>query len=237
MIEEAMANPGESPVEWSPETESQVTEAKDDQNSTAQSDHDSSWMDLKLNENKNQLCFNNSARNNRYCRGTSLTQAHNAPCYWQRSGRVDLREWRPTPLLFLTMRKVQENRWLLQMIRSTPFDGQLMVSGQENYISCWVPIDDMHEPTGRNRSGESTPTEVTNRETEMATESADASVSTPGREIAVYPDSQIRVRLDTLLGAVMGRGRGLGFRATLARAQGSRGPENRITEVTNKPDN
>ena len=55
---------------------------------------------------------------------------------------------RHEPLLFLTMNKIHENQWLLQMIRTTPFDGQLMICGPENYTACWVPID----PTSVDRS-------------------------------------------------------------------------------------
>ncbi|RNA05542.1 hypothetical protein BpHYR1_030845 [Brachionus plicatilis] len=100
-------------------------------------------------------------------------------------------ERRPAPLLFLTMNKIHENRWLLQMIRTTPFDGQLMICGPENYIAFWVPID----PTSVDRSSEGAPS------TEGTSLSAPASATDP------IPDSRISIRLENLLGAVIGRGR------------------------------
>ncbi|RNA14950.1 hypothetical protein BpHYR1_039047 [Brachionus plicatilis] len=79
------------------------------------------------------------------------------------------------------------------MIRTTPFDGQLMICGPENYIACWVPID----PTSVDRSSEGAP----------STEGT--SLSAPASATDLTPDSRISIRLDNLLGAVMGRGRGL----------------------------
>ncbi|RNA25009.1 hypothetical protein BpHYR1_028982 [Brachionus plicatilis] len=103
-----------------------------------------------------------------------------------------------------------------------------MIHIPENYISCWVPINVPYERTNRSRLEEATPTNTTRRETEKATENT--LVSTPGRGIELYPDSQVSVRLDTLFGAVIGRGRGIGLSATMARARNSRGPAAQITE-------
>ncbi|RNA17518.1 hypothetical protein BpHYR1_053522, partial [Brachionus plicatilis] len=136
---------------------------------------------------------------------------------WENGGRerggllrCRIVERRPGPLLFLTMNKIQENQWLLQMIRTTPFDGQLMICGPENYIACWVPID----PTSVDRSSEGAPS------TERT------SLSAPSSATDSIPESRISIRLDNLLGAVVGRGRGLCFRAPLATT--------RILDVTEK---
>ncbi|RNA06480.1 hypothetical protein BpHYR1_010368 [Brachionus plicatilis] len=125
---------------------------------------------------------------------------------WENGGRerggllrCRIVERRPTPILFLTMNKIQMNTWLMQMIRTTPFDGQLMICGPENYISCWVPVNGPYERTDRSRSEEDATLHTPRRETEK--ESEHTLVSTPGRGIELYPDSQISVRLDTLFGA------------------------------------
>lgn len=145
---------------------------------------------------------------------------------WENDGRerggllrCRMVDGRPAPLMFLTMNKIHENQWLLQMIRSTPFDGQLMVCGPKNYIACWVPID--LNLVDRSSEGAQS-TEGTNKQHKTA----DASLLASASAFDPIPDHRISIRLDTLFGAVIGRGPGLGLRAPSAIA--------RILDITDK---
>ncbi|RNA24977.1 Retrovirus-related Pol poly from transposon, partial [Brachionus plicatilis] len=166
-------------------------------------------------------------------RGPCRTQTYNAQRHPQRGRRGIGKK------VVVSVVDFAENKWLMQMIRTTPFDGQLMICGPENYISCWVPINGPYERTDRSRLEEATSTNTTGRETEKETEHT--LVSTLGRGIELYPDSQISVRLDTLFGAIIGRGRGIGLSATMARARAkikrTRSPNHRGTSQLEKRKN
>ena len=71
----------------------------------------------------------------------------------QRGGLLKLRfvERTAAPIIFMCMSEIHQNQWLMEMVQTTPFVGQLMVCGSENFLSCWVPTPAQVPPVRPNQ--------------------------------------------------------------------------------------
>lgn len=137
----------------------------------------------------------------------------------ERGGLVRCRliERRSTPLIFMSMANIQENEWLMDMIRRTPFDGQLMVCGPENYVQCWTPVPPsasgltpvfVPQPAPAQRAPIPTP-HVASSPPQSPSSPAAPSFSPPAPTAVVFgPSLTIHLTTDNLVSRVMGRGRG-----------------------------
>ncbi|CAF0939021.1 unnamed protein product [Brachionus calyciflorus] len=120
----------------------------------------------------------------------------------QRGGLLRCRfvERRTTTIIFMAMVEVQQNQWLLEMVRTTSFDGQLMVCGPENFTSCWVPLEP--QPKRAAQVDQNSPIlEQVNPEPIPA---AAAAAPAP---VVLRPNVTINLNADRILRGIIGSGR------------------------------
>ena len=112
----------------------------------------------------------------------------------QRGGLLRCRfvERRATPIIFMSMSEIHQNQWLMEMVQTTPFDGQLMVCGPENFISCWAPTPGQVPPARPNQAQQQPAPEQP------------AAAPVP---IMIRPNVTINLNADRILRGIIGRGR------------------------------